>query len=658
MFSDAVSRGSSGSSVPDITEHTREFIILMNQNFELVHVNRDGGLPTPYLGRTVFAYMDPAYHAELRLAVERMLETSLPQHLETEGLAQHGGIARYSNWVFELSSPDASQRLIAFIATDVTYEDDVQYALARSQHTLQALIEYAPDYIAIVDRDGRIEFENRRFAATLADSAGSGEDDSSAEAGRHSLADLIPADQLESARTHFASAFESGSTVTFEFHSRAEGPRRDYLARLSPVADHAEPTRLVLIATDVTAQKEAQRQREALAEQLHHTEKHRAIGQLTGGVAHDFNNLLLVISGNIEAALAASSTQDADADLERALESVDRAAGLTQHLLSISRRQLLNSRRTDVVALVSEMRHLLGRTLGDSIEVEAIDESTHGICDIDPVRLESALLNLGVNARDAMPGGGRLLLHTSNLAAVPGGAESPSAADSTGSWLRIAVTDTGSGMSPEVLAQACDPFFTTKSAGSGSGLGLSVAYGFVHQSGGRMQLSSEPGRGTTVEILFPCAQDHTAEGPQHARLGVERRGDGEHILVIEDEPEVRTVIARMLRELGYRVSVAANGIEAMLRLQAAGEVHGLISDVVLPGGLNGAELTEKVRELHPELPVLLVSGYSEHILAQHGPLPTDVGMLRKPFDRAQLARAISNMLAAPPRTREPGRCRA
>jgi signal transduction histidine kinase/ActR/RegA family two-component response regulator len=384
---------------------------------------------------------------------------------------------------------------------------------------------------------------------------------------------------------------------------------------------------------------EAEVEHERLRAQLQQAQKMEAVGQLSGGLAHDFNNLLAVIVGNLELlAIDLGSGDPAREYAAEALKAAHRGAALTQRLLAFSRKQTLHPQPVNLQSLVSGMEELLRRTLGETIEIDRIDDEDLRICEVDPAQVETALLNLAVNARDAMPQGGRLTIITANITRAT--AQIPADRDiEPGDYVLLGVKDTGTGMSPEVQAQVFDPFFTTKQVGKGTGLGLSMVYGFVTQSGGHIDIDSTKGAGTTVNMYFPRAEAEVPDTPRKTD-GATARGTGELILVVEDDPAVRALTVRMLGLFGYQTLAAESGPAALEVLEnTAAEVALLLTDVVLPGGLSGVELARVVRASRPEMAVLFMSGYTQDI-ARHGALEPGDQLLEKPFSSNELARKV------------------
>ncbi len=405
----------------------------------------------------------------------------------------------------------------------------------------------------------------------------------------------------------------------------------------------AERTLIEAIATHVGRMIHDRR----LAETLRQGERLRAVGELTGGIAHDFNNLLTVILGNTE--LLAEELEDRPAAQSLALiaqGAAENAAELTKRLLAFSRRQALDARATDIAGLVRGMKALLRRTLGEHIDIRIAEPQGLWPALVDPPQLESAILNLCINARDAMPAGGTLTIEVANVDLDAAYAELDVELQ-PGPYVMVAVSDTGTGMSPEVLARAFDPFFTTKEVGKGSGLGLSMVWGFVKQSKGHVKIYSELGLGTTVKLYLPRAGAEAGRTAVHAQPLEALRGS-ERILLVEDDELVRTHVAMQLEQLGYRVECAGNGPEALATLARDQAFDLLFTDIVMPGGMNGRQLAEEARRRVPGLRVLFTSGYTEQAMLHQGSLGAGMRLLAKPYRRQELALRVREALDQAP----------
>jgi nitrogen-specific signal transduction histidine kinase len=396
--------------------------------------------------------------------------------------------------------------------------------------------------------------------------------------------------------------------------------------------------RVVVSARDVT-------ERRALEEQLRQSQKMEAVGQLTGGIAHDFNNLLTGITGSLDLIgkrVAEGHLATIPRYIDAAQTSARRAAALTQRLLAFSRRQALDPKPTDVNRLVGGMEDLIRRTVGPSIEVEVVGAGGLWLTQIDPSQLESALLNLAINARDAMPDGGRITIETANKwfdYRVAKDRDLP-----PGQYISLSVTDTGTGMTPEVISRAFDPFFTTKPLGQGTGLGLSMIHGFVRQSGGQVRIYSEIGKGTTMSLYLPrFTGDIDPQDIPHPEPGVEA-AHGETVLVVDDEEIIRMMIVDVLEEAGYRVVEAADGPAALKILQSNVRIDLVITDVGLPGGVNGRQLADAGRTVRPNLKILFVTGYAENAIVGNGTLDAGMKIITKPFEMTTFAARIQEII--------------
>jgi PAS domain S-box-containing protein len=397
------------------------------------------------------------------------------------------------------------------------------------------------------------------------------------------------------------------------------------------------------ILRDLTSEKQEQLERLKLEAQLHQAQKMEAIGNLTGGMAHDFNNMLSVIIGNIDL-LRDLKGDDPDADelIREALEAAFRGADLTRRLLAFARQQPLRPQRVDVNALVAGITRLLSRTLGEDIEISLDLSPEAWPVVVDPAQLEATLTNLATNARDAMPDGGRLMVVTSNR-----NLDTDYAAQHTevvaGGYVMIEVSDTGCGMTPEVMDRIFEPFFTTKSRDKGTGLGLSMVFGFIKQSGGHISVYSEPGIGTSFRLFLPRMTTDSSTVEESLALPVVH-GRGETVLVVEDNAALRRVVVRQLSELGYQVVEAENGA-AGLRLLEEQSIDLLLTDVVMPGGVNGHELARRARQRWPQIKIVFTSGFSEARLnGELDPLPASTPLLSKPYRKEDLANAAREAL--------------
>ncbi|WP_202910807.1 ATP-binding protein [Teichococcus vastitatis] len=381
---------------------------------------------------------------------------------------------------------------------------------------------------------------------------------------------------------------------------------------------------------------------------MRQSQKMEAVGQLTGGLAHDFNNLLTGVIGSLElleTRLMQGRTQDLGRYVRTAQGAAERAAALTHRLLAFSRRQTLDPKPTDINRLIRGMEELVRRTVGPAIEVEPV-VTAGGLWPtlVDPGQLENALLNLCINARDAMPDGGKITIETGNRWLDERAARERDVPP--GQYVSLCVSDTGTGMAPEVIEKAFDPFFTTKPIGQGTGLGLSMIYGFVRQSGGQVRIYSELGQGTMVCLYLPR---HFGEGeavePVPHLDEAPRAEQGETVLVVDDEPTVRMLISEVLEDLGYAAIEALDGPAALKVLQSARRIDLLVTDVGLPGGMNGRQVADAARVARPDLKVLFITGYAENAVLSHGHLGPGMHVLTKPFTLEALGSRIRKLIA-------------
>lgn len=455
-----------------------------------------------------------------------------------------------------------------------------------------------------------------------------------------------------------------------------DGSAATFLSTKAPLLnDDGEVIGLIGSSIDVTARKQAEvavkelnqtleqrieqaiHEREQVEDALRHAQKMDAVGQLTGGIAHDFNNLLAGISGSLEmiqTRMAQGRLADVDKYVSVAQGAVRRAASLTHRLLAFSRRQTLSPEVTNVNTLIHDMEELIGRTVGPSIELQVVADKNVWPALIDPAQLENSLLNLCLNARDAMLNGGRIVIETANASLDE--CIDPDHGVAAGEHLSIRVTDNGTGMNPDTVAKAFEPFFTTKPIGAGTGLGLSMVYGFVRQSGGQIKVESLEGQGTTIVMHLPR---HIPEAGQHpADKGndeASRIPHGETVLVVDDEPSVRMLVVEVLSNHGYHALEAADAQAGLEILQSDTHIDLLISDVGLPGGMNGREMADVARKHRPALPTLFITGYAETSALDGCHLQPKTQILTKPFGLEVLASRIKELICERGQDQDPPR---
>jgi PAS domain S-box-containing protein len=564
-----------------------------------------------------------------------------------------GGIAetRFLDFVYQ-PIKDASGKVTSIFVegSDITERRATEDALRTSETRLRELNanlerqviertqarsltwQLSPDLLGALNSKGYFETSNPAWQAVL----GWSEE----EVASKSIFELLHPDDVEHTRAGFELTLVGQPAIRFANRYRCKDGGYRWISWVGIQEDNF----VYCTGRDITAERAAEAELAAAQEALRQSQKMDAIGQLTGGIAHDFNNLLTGILGSLDLArrrIAANELGDIPRFMDAASASALRAAALTLRLLAFARRQSLDARPNDINRLVGGMEDLLDRTLGERIELRFIFAPNLWTAFTDANQLENALLNLAINARDAMPGGGRLTIETVNVQLDE--AYSSLYEDlQPGDYVEVSVSDTGIGMSPEVLAKAIDPFFTTKPVGEGTGLGLSVIYGFAKQSRGHLRICSELGHGTTVKLYLPRAlqnavnlETSTAETP---------RGQGELVLVVEDDATVRSIISDALKDLGYNVLLAADARPAIALLQSAQPIDLLVSDIVLPH-VNGRKLAEMARALRPNLKVLFVSGYAENATFRSDFLDPGMDMLTKPFALDTLGAKVHAMIA-------------
>jgi PAS domain S-box-containing protein len=526
------------------------------------------------------------------------------------------------------------------VSETVADHEEMQTSARATEQSFRILVEGVRDYaIYMLDPDGRVTSWNSGAAHIKGYSA-------EEAVGSHfsrfytdeDRADGLPGRAL-------AEAAAEGRYGREGWRVRKDGTRFWASVVIDAIRDEAgELVGFAKVTRDVTEQRETRIALENTREALFQAQKMEAVGQLTGGIAHDFNNLLTGIVGSLDmlqTRITQGRTDGLDRYAKAAISSANRAAALTHRLLAFSRRQPLDPRPVNANQLVNSMEDLLRRTIGESIQLEFVLAGGLWPTLCDPNQLENAILNLAINGRDAMPDGGKLTIETCNTHLDRHYAsQHPDVA--VGQYVCICVTDSGSGMSPEVIARAFEPFFTTKPIGQGTGLGLSMIYGFARQSEGHAKIYSEPGRGTTVKIYLPRTR-----AAIEADAGPERppppRASGETVLVVEDEPVVRDLAVEVLEDLGYRAIEAADGQAGLSIVQSPVRIDLLLTDMGLPG-LNGRQLADLAREVRPGLKVLFITGYAENAVRASGFLEPGMEMITKPFAVDALARRIREMI--------------
>jgi PAS domain S-box-containing protein len=454
------------------------------------------------------------------------------------------------------------------------------------------------------------------------------------------FADFIMDDDLTDSTAALATALVDGDLTGYENRFRTRAGDYRWISWHTAKEDDL----VYAYGRDITEQKASAKALAAAEEALRQAQKMEAVGQLTGGIAHDFNNLLAGISGSLEIIarrIAQGRFDGLDRFLQGAQSSAQRAASLTQRLLAFSRRQTLDPKPTDINRLINGMEELINRTVGPAIAVEVVGAAGLWSAKVDAAQLENALLNLAINARDAMPNGGRITIETANKWLDERGAGERDL--TPGQYISICVSDSGTGIPKEIVSRIFDPFFTTKPIGQGTGLGLSMIHGFVRQSGGQVRVYSERDQGTTMCLYLPRHAGSALEEEQRT-TGIEPTGDGEIVLVIDDEPTVRMLIVDALEEAGYTPIEVGDGVSGLKILQSDVRIDLLVTDVGLPGGMNGRQVADAARVERPGLKVLFVTGFAENAVVGNGHLPPGMEVITKPFAMTELANKITDMI--------------
>jgi PAS domain S-box-containing protein len=557
---------------------------------------------------------------ERREAQERLREA----HAELE--------ARVEERTAELS------KAVAALEEEVAERRRVEGQLHEGQELFKAFMDNSPAVAFMKDEDGGYVYANatfeRRFNLTAGDWFGKTD------------FDLWPAEVARRLRENDAAVLSSDTAA--EILERAPSPGgidRDWLSFKFPLAGAGGRRFLAGMAIDITERRQAEEALRESEEQLRQAQKLEAVGRLAGGVAHDFNNLLTVIGGQADILLRRGAAEgDEGHRLVEIKRAAERAASLTRQLLAFSRKQVLQPKVLELNRLVTETGRMLSRLVGDDVELVTVLRPEAGRVNADPGQVEQVLMNLIVNARDAMPRGGKIVIETAKVD-LDGRYVGMHFAVRPGPYVMLAVSDTGTGMDAGTLERAFEPFFTTKEVGKGTGLGLSTVYGIVKQSGGNIWVYSEAGRGTTFKIYLPRVEEE--EIPAGTDDGAEPARGSETLLLVEDEAAVRGLAREVLLESGYTVIEAADGAEALLKVgEHGGPIHLLVTDIVMPG-MSGKDLAQRLSEIDQQCRVLYMSGYTDDAIVRHGVLEPGTDFLEKPFSPDVLTRKVRAVLDAP-----------
>jgi PAS domain S-box-containing protein len=617
-----------------IFETSQDLIMVMDSRGSLVQISPScetilGYPPSDMIGRSGVDFLHPDHLEHSRQEMRALRRGERPKLADTRCVHKDGRTV-WLSWLGVWSEP---VKRFFFVGRDMTESRLAQETLSESEQLARGIINTALDAFIQNDESNSIVDWNSQAEAMFGWSRG--------EALGRNLIDLIIAgvdrDYFKIALQRY---LESGRNQILGHRREILARRRDgteFRAELSVTSlQRRQGILFNLFIRDLTDKIAAE-------DRIRQSEKMEAVGQLTGGIAHDFNNILTVITGTIEILADAVKGEPQLAAIAKMIdEAASRGADLTQHLLAFARKQPLEPKETDVNTLIIDTTKLLQRTLGEHVEIESVFEDEACLAIVDPSQLATAILNLALNARDAMPGGGKLIIETGSAVLDENYARSNSDVR-PGYYAMVAVSDTGSGIPAAILDKVFNPFFTSKGPGKGTGLGLSMVYGFIKQSAGHIKIYSEEGHGTTVKMYLPPATG--APEPIETASAPTVVGGRETILVVEDDKLVREYVLTQLHSLGYVTLDAANAAEAMAIVNAAHEFDLLFTDVIMPG-LNGRQLADEMLKVRPALKVLFTSGYTENAIIHHGRLDEGVLLLAKPYRKSDMAIMIRKALAS------------
>ncbi|MDD1523228.1 MULTISPECIES: PAS domain S-box protein [Bradyrhizobium] len=616
-----------------IFETSQDLIMVMDARAHVAQISPSsqtilGYRPDEMIGRSGADFIHPAHLEQSRAEMRAMRRGERVKLADTRCLHKNG----HEVWLSWLGSWSEPAKRFFFVGRDMTEARLAQESLRESERLARNIVETSLDAFVQTDETGSILNWNSQAEQLF----GWRRD----EVLGKSTIDLIVAEsERERVRAGLKQFLAEEDGTTLNRRRELMCRRRDgkeFRAELSVTAlKRREGLLFNVFYRDLTDKIAAE-------ERIRHAEKMEAVGQLTGGVAHDFNNILTVITGTIEILAEAVAKEPQLAAITKMIdEAAARGADLTQHLLAFARKQPLQPREIDINSLIVDTAKLLRPTLGEQIQIESVFEDENCVAIVDPNQLTTAILNLALNARDAMPGGGKLIVETgaAYLDEVYAGANDVP----PGHYVLIAVSDTGTGIPAHMLPRVFDPFFTSKGPGKGTGLGLSMVYGFIKQSAGHIKIYSEEGHGTTIKMYLPPGKTPTASGEGVTPATIE--GGHETILVVEDDRLVRDYVLAQLHSLGYVTLQAADAAEALAIVAAGKPFDLLFTDVIMPGKMNGRQLADELMKTRPDLKVVYTSGYTENAIIHHGRLDSGVMLLAKPYRKSDLARIIRKALS-------------
>ncbi len=623
-----------------VVDTINEGIVISSTDNRIVFVNPSlcqlvGAEAEDLMGEDLFTYVDASYHERLREGIARR-QAGLADAYELGIRRTDGAEVRVLISVAPLQEGEEFRGSVA-VLTDITERTRMEAALRERELRFRAFVENATDLISTLDAEGRMGYQSPPVARMLGYRP--------EELEGSSVFEYVHPDDLESAREAWGRTLDRPGrpqqVAAFRFRHH-DGSWRVLTATLTNLLQDPAVEAILSNAQDVT-------DRYSLERQLQQAQRLEAVGRLASGIAHDFNNLLTVIRSQADLILLDLEEGDTLAgEMELIQSAADRAAQLTSQLLSFSREQVLQPEVVSLCEVVRDTAALLDRVIGEDVRVVIDAPGDLPAVRVDPGQLEQVVLNLGVNARDAMPEGGILRLSTRKEVLDPQTARKLGLEDlAAGTYTVLEVADTGSGMDEETLARAFEPFFTTKQRGKGTGLGLAMAYGFVKQSRGSIQVESRPGVGTTFILWFPSVAEEPSPRSAPARPTASRHAETGTLLLVEDDDSVRRAIERTLSRAGFDVLAVPNAEAARGILDQREDLFLLLTDLVLPGG-SGWTLVDHARKTRPDLPVMVMSGYAEVTPGDSRDLPADIPFIQKPFAMDRLVEAVRGLLVVPP----------